>query len=665
MREPSLSCNNFSRTSSLMAFTNSRMRSEGNGVDTFNLEFAIKASGRLLLLQNGRLLHCLAIKSGLEADLFIVPALLGLYADSSSLNDAHKLFERFSYRSSVMWSLMIKWYLKFSQKSKIFELFSSMTNHYGLQRNAFTMEGLVRAYANVLACREGKAAHGLCIKNNLLVNVCLQTSVVYMYMKCGFLRYAVRVFEEANDKDEVLWTAVIDGYAQNGRFLEGVSLFRKMLGSSVTPNPVTLACVLLACSGVGSLNQGKSVHCFVIRNKVDMDVDYAISPAEEHYACMIDLLVYVGQIEAALSLMCNMPIKPGVIAWRALLSACRINKRVEIAEELEKRLSILELNNPSSQVSLSDSNIYADATMLETLQSISMKKIGGVLHKTRDFTSIEEARVYAKENGLFFMETSAKSAANVNLIFYEIDYNHLQCSGYHEMAVLCSTRESFQIEDGFQKVSGSPCGACKFLRRKCAPDCLFAPYFCSDQGAARFAAIHKVFGASNVSKMLLNIAPRDRCEAVLTISYEAQARIRDPVYGCVSHIYSLQQQVAYLQAQVMQAKTQLAQKNLMLMEQEQQQQWGGVGVGANNYMVGGGGAADADANANNNNNMMMMNPMCTPPQSSLDSVEQSMNINEGVVQFQDEQLVAFPKRRSFNNNDLSELQQLALTMMRN
>lgn len=92
--------------------------------------------------------------------------------------------------------------------------------------------------------------------------------------------------------------------------------------------------------------------------------------------------------------------------------------------------------------------------------------------------------------------------------------------------------------------AGSPCGACKFLRRRCVPECVFAPYFSSEQGAARFAAIHKVFGASNASKLLSHLPVADRCEAVVTITYEAQARIRDPVYGCVAQIFALQQQVS-------------------------------------------------------------------------------------------------------------------------
>ncbi|CAO2826570.1 unnamed protein product [Amaranthus hypochondriacus] len=102
--------------------------------------------------------------------------------------------------------------------------------------------------------------------------------------------------------------------------------------------------------------------------------------------------------------------------------------------------------------------------------------------------------------------------------------------------------------------SGSPCGACKFLRRKCVKGCVFAPYFCHEQGATHFAAIHKVFGASNVSKLLGHLPVNDRSEAAITISYEAQARLQDPIYGCVSHIFSLQQQVVNLQAQLVALK---------------------------------------------------------------------------------------------------------------
>ncbi|XP_058207127.1 LOB domain-containing protein 33-like isoform X2 [Rhododendron vialii] len=89
---------------------------------------------------------------------------------------------------------------------------------------------------------------------------------------------------------------------------------------------------------------------------------------------------------------------------------------------------------------------------------------------------------------------------------------------------------------------GSSCGACKFLRRRCTSECVFAPYFCYDEAAAHFAAVHKVFGASNVSKLLSYLPQDNRSKAATSISYEALARMHDPVYGCVAHIIVLQQQ---------------------------------------------------------------------------------------------------------------------------
>ncbi|KAK1416195.1 hypothetical protein QVD17_31984 [Tagetes erecta] len=98
--------------------------------------------------------------------------------------------------------------------------------------------------------------------------------------------------------------------------------------------------------------------------------------------------------------------------------------------------------------------------------------------------------------------------------------------------------------------SDSLCGACKFLRRKCVTSCVFAPYFCDEHGPDRFAAIHKVYGVSNVSKLLSDLSACERADAVSSIVYEAQARIRDPIYGCVSLISVLQQQVFSLQTQI-------------------------------------------------------------------------------------------------------------------
>ncbi|XP_047313931.1 LOB domain-containing protein 30-like [Impatiens glandulifera] len=94
------------------------------------------------------------------------------------------------------------------------------------------------------------------------------------------------------------------------------------------------------------------------------------------------------------------------------------------------------------------------------------------------------------------------------------------------------------------------CGACKFLRKKCVEDCIFAPYFNSGEGTVNFAAVHKVFGASNVTKLLTIIPIHKRLDTVLTLNYEAHARLRDPIYGCVSQIRDLQNQVINLQSEI-------------------------------------------------------------------------------------------------------------------
>ncbi|KAH7298943.1 hypothetical protein KP509_25G066000 [Ceratopteris richardii] len=105
--------------------------------------------------------------------------------------------------------------------------------------------------------------------------------------------------------------------------------------------------------------------------------------------------------------------------------------------------------------------------------------------------------------------------------------------------------------------SSSPCGACKFLRRKCTSECVFAPYFPPDQ-PLKFSNAHRIFGASNIAKLLNDLPVHQRAAAVNSLAYEAQARMKDPVYGCVGAISYLKQHIELLEREIRVARAELA-----------------------------------------------------------------------------------------------------------
>ncbi|XP_019194859.1 PREDICTED: LOB domain-containing protein 1-like [Ipomoea nil] len=102
----------------------------------------------------------------------------------------------------------------------------------------------------------------------------------------------------------------------------------------------------------------------------------------------------------------------------------------------------------------------------------------------------------------------------------------------------------------------SPCAACKILRRRCAEKCVLAPYF-PPNDPIKFTTAHRVFGASNIIKFLQELPECQRADAVSSMVYEANARLRDPVYGCAGAIDQLQKQVNMLQAQLAKAQAEV------------------------------------------------------------------------------------------------------------
>ncbi|KAL1557689.1 LOB domain-containing protein 24-like [Salvia divinorum] len=98
-------------------------------------------------------------------------------------------------------------------------------------------------------------------------------------------------------------------------------------------------------------------------------------------------------------------------------------------------------------------------------------------------------------------------------------------------------------------MNSSRCAACKHLRRRCPSDCIFAPYFPSNN-PRRFAYVHKIFGASNVGKILQDLPVSYRREAANTLCYEAYCRIKDPVYGCAGIVDQLNEQLKVAEYQL-------------------------------------------------------------------------------------------------------------------
>ncbi|KAL8139290.1 hypothetical protein V2J09_005311 [Rumex salicifolius] len=89
------------------------------------------------------------------------------------------------------------------------------------------------------------------------------------------------------------------------------------------------------------------------------------------------------------------------------------------------------------------------------------------------------------------------------------------------------------------------CAACKYQRRKCAPDCILAPYFPHDK-QPQFLNAHKLFGVSNITKIIRDLDQRDKDMAMATIIFQSDMRARDPVSGCYGIVRALHYQTEYV-----------------------------------------------------------------------------------------------------------------------
>eukprot|EP01018_Ginkgo_biloba_P018551 Gb_27291 [translate_table: standard] len=358
------------------------MKLAGVKPDLKTLTSLLPACANLAALEQGKEIHDEIITSRFQTDVFVESALVHMYAKCGSMEKAREIFDKMHHRNTVSWTAMVAGYAQNGHVEDALKLFQKMPNRdvvswtaviagyaqnghseeplklfqqmklAGVKPDSNTFVSVLPACANLAALEQGMEIHEEIIRSGFQSQVFVANALIDMYAKCGSIDKALHVFDKIQQPNVVSWNAIIAGYGMHGCGREALELFERMQLSGMNPNHVTLVCVLSACRHAGLVEEG--CHYFNCMNQY-----YHITPAMEHYGCMVDLLGRAGHLDEAQDFINKMPIKPDATVWGCLLGACRVHNNMELGEHVAEKLFELDPKNVAPYVLLS--NIYAAA----------------------------------------------------------------------------------------------------------------------------------------------------------------------------------------------------------------------------------------------------------------------------------------------------------------
>ncbi|KAA0036221.1 pentatricopeptide repeat-containing protein [Cucumis melo var. makuwa] len=345
--------------------------------NSYTFPFLLKACRNLSALGEALQVHGLVIKLGFGSDVFALNALLHVYALCGEIRYARQMFDNIPERDAVSWNIMIDGYIKSGDVKTAYGIFLDMPSKnvvswtslisglvgaglsvkalslcYEMQNAGFELDGvaiacLLTACANLGALDQGRWLHFYVLNNGVDVDRVIGCALVNMYVKCGDMEEALRVFGKlkGDQKDVCIWTAMIDGFAIHGRGVEALEWFDLMRREGIRPNSITFTAVLRACSYGGLVEEGKELF-------KSMKCLYNLSPSIEHYGCMVDLLGRSGRLNEAKELIKNMPMKPNAVIWGAFLKACWIHRDFLVGSQIGAHLVEVDSDHSGRYIQL-------------------------------------------------------------------------------------------------------------------------------------------------------------------------------------------------------------------------------------------------------------------------------------------------------------------------
>ncbi|KAK6133366.1 hypothetical protein DH2020_032876 [Rehmannia glutinosa] len=256
-------------------------------------------------------LHACVIKRGYICEVVLMNCLLTVYAKCGRVEDARELFELLDEKDIVSWNSLINAYSLEGNLAEVMKLFSRMRVE-NIEPDQQTFGSLASSVARVGSVEVGRVAHGQIVTSGFELDKHVGTSLVALYSRCRKVDDALQTFERVGDKDVISWTSMISGLVQNDSADKALRVFRKMLASRVWPSAATMACVLAACAQLGSIKLGMSIHCYMLRQQIAVDI-----PSQNS---LVTMYAKCGLLEQSFTVF-SMMEKRDVVSWNAIVAA--------------------------------------------------------------------------------------------------------------------------------------------------------------------------------------------------------------------------------------------------------------------------------------------------------------------------------------------------------
>ncbi|KAG1347188.1 Pentatricopeptide repeat [Cocos nucifera] len=204
--------------------------------------------------------------------------------------------------------------------------------------------------------------HAHVVKAGLLCNPFVASALVDAYGKCISVTYARQLFEECPQRNVVVWNAMISLYSRSNDITNALRLFelmdvtptessynsiiaaftesddgssralgfyRRMQGSGLKPNLITILALLPACVSIGALNLIEEVHGFAMRHDIQLHSHLSSGLVEAYGRC--------GCLINARRIFDQM-LERDVVAWSSMISSYAFHGNAQIVMSLLQKM---------------------------------------------------------------------------------------------------------------------------------------------------------------------------------------------------------------------------------------------------------------------------------------------------------------------------------------